>query len=46
MEMRRAGLVTFHNRQLTIHDLQALQSASGFNTNYLHLDRENQPDIR
>lgn len=38
MEMRRAGLVTFQNKQLTIHDLQALQSASGFNASYLHLD--------
>jgi CRP-like cAMP-binding protein len=40
MEMRRAGLVTFQNRQLVIHDLPALQSASGFNPNYLHLDGE------
>jgi CRP-like cAMP-binding protein len=38
MEMRRAGLVTFQNRQLVIHDLPALQSASGFNPNYLHFD--------
>jgi CRP-like cAMP-binding protein len=38
MEMRRAGLVTFHNRQLVIHDLPALQSASGFDASYLHLN--------
>jgi CRP-like cAMP-binding protein len=37
MEMRRAGLVTFQNRQLVIHDLSALQAAAGFNPNYLHL---------
>ena len=40
MEMRRARLVTFQNRQLVIHDLAALQGAAGFNANYLHLDGE------
>jgi CRP-like cAMP-binding protein len=40
MEMRRAHLVSFHNRQLVIHDHAALQSAAGFNANYLHLDGE------
>jgi len=38
MEMRRARLVSFQNRQLVIHDHAALQSAAGFNPNYLHLD--------
>src|SRR5581483_4994347 len=38
MEMRRARLVTFQNRQLVIHDLAALEGAAGFNANYLHLD--------
>ena len=37
MEMRRARLVTFQNRQLVIHDLVALEGAAGFNPNYLHL---------
>jgi CRP-like cAMP-binding protein len=48
MEMRRAGLVTFQNRQLVIHDLPALESASGFNPNYLHLYEESTraPDDR
>jgi CRP-like cAMP-binding protein len=41
MEMRRAGLVSFQNRQLVIHDHAALQSAAGFTSNYLHLDGEN-----
>jgi CRP-like cAMP-binding protein len=41
MEMRRAGLVTFQNRELIIHDRAALESAAGFNPNYLHLDGEN-----
>jgi CRP-like cAMP-binding protein len=41
MEMRRARLVTFQNRQLVIHDLPGLQAAAGFNPNYLHLDGEN-----
>jgi CRP-like cAMP-binding protein len=41
MEMRRARLVSFQNRQLVIHDHVALQSAAGFNANYLHLDGEN-----
>jgi CRP-like cAMP-binding protein len=38
MEMRRARLVTFQNRQLVIHDPAALEGAAGFNPNYLHLD--------
>lgn len=41
MEMRRAGLVSFQNKQLVIHDLAALQGAAGFNGNYLHLNNEN-----
>jgi len=40
MEMRRARLVTFQNRQLVIHDHAALQGAAGFNAIYLHLDGE------
>jgi CRP-like cAMP-binding protein len=40
MEMRRAQLVTFQNRELIIHDLAALKSAAGFNPDYLHLYAE------
>jgi CRP-like cAMP-binding protein len=40
MEMRRARLVTFQNRQLVIHDFAALQATAGFNPSYLHLDGE------
>jgi CRP-like cAMP-binding protein len=45
MEMRRARLVSFQNRQLVIHDHAALQSAAGFNPNYLHLDGANRPAV-
>ena len=38
MEMRHMGLVTFRSQRLTIHDLDALRSAAGFNPAYLHLD--------
>jgi len=40
MEMRRGRLVSFHNRQLVIHDHVALQIAAGFNPNYLHFEGE------
>lgn len=39
-ELRRAGLVVLKGRRLTIPDLAALQRASLFNPNYLHLDRD------
>ena len=38
--LRGAGLLELKSRQLTIPDLRALQEASLFNPNYLHLDRE------
>lgn len=38
MELRRAGLITLRDKQLTIHDLQALQKEAGFNSDYLHLE--------
>ncbi len=38
MEMRRARLLSFEGRLLTIHNLPELQSLAGFDTNYLHLD--------
>jgi CRP-like cAMP-binding protein len=37
MELRRTGLVTFHNRRLVIHDLRTLRNAAGFDSAYLHL---------
>ena len=40
MDMRRAQLVTFHARQLVIHDREALQSVAGFDPSYLHLEGE------
>ncbi|WP_336490264.1 Crp/Fnr family transcriptional regulator [Methylobacterium nigriterrae] len=39
-ELRASGLIVLKGRVLTIPDLAALQAASLFNMNYLHLDRE------
>jgi len=36
MELRHTGLVTFRSRRLTILDLEALKSLSGFDPLYLH----------
>ncbi|WP_298952668.1 Crp/Fnr family transcriptional regulator [uncultured Methylobacterium sp.] len=38
-ELRGSGLIVLKGRQLTIPSLAALQTASLFNANYLHLDR-------
>ena len=38
MELRRLKLVTFQNRQVVIHDFNALQSAAGFDPSYLHFN--------
>jgi len=40
MDMRRTHLVTFHARQLIIHDQQTLRSVAGFDPAYLHLGDE------
>ncbi|MDB5693253.1 MAG: Crp/Fnr family transcriptional regulator [Alphaproteobacteria bacterium] len=37
--MRSEGLISFARGALTIHDYQALENASGFNPNYLHIDQ-------
>lgn len=39
-ELRGAGLIVLRGGTLTIPDLPALQKATLFNPNYLHLDRE------
>jgi len=39
-ELRASGLITLRDRELIIHDLEALQTEALFNPNYLHLDRE------
>ncbi|MCJ2131680.1 Crp/Fnr family transcriptional regulator [Methylobacterium sp. E-045] len=39
-ELRRAGLIGLKGGRLTIPDFDALQRASLFNPNYLHLDHE------
>ena len=37
--MRSEGLISLKRGAFTIHDYRRLQDASGFNPNYLHLDR-------
>jgi CRP-like cAMP-binding protein len=39
-ELRAQNLITLRGKELTIPDLQALQTASQFDPNYLHLDRD------
>jgi CRP-like cAMP-binding protein len=39
MELRRAGILSFHNRQLVIHDYTALREAAGFEPSYLQLEQ-------
>jgi len=38
MELRRSGLITLRDKQLTIHHLPGLEAAAGFNRAYLHLE--------
>jgi CRP-like cAMP-binding protein len=38
MELRRSGLITLRDKQLTIHHLPALEAAAGFVPDYLHLE--------
>ena len=38
MELRRSGLITLRDKQLTIHHLPALEAAAGFSPAYLHLE--------
>ncbi|HEX9947950.1 MAG TPA: Crp/Fnr family transcriptional regulator [Allosphingosinicella sp.] len=37
--LRSEDLISFRQGLLTIHDYRALEKASGFNPNYLHMDR-------
>jgi CRP-like cAMP-binding protein len=37
-ELRATGLITLRDRNLTIHDFQALSNTAMFNPSYLHLD--------
>jgi CRP-like cAMP-binding protein len=39
MELRRAGLLTFHSRRLVLHDYRALCRATGFDPGYLLLQK-------
>lgn len=39
-ELRASGLISLQSRRLIVHDLAALQAASFFNPNYLHLDHD------
>jgi CRP-like cAMP-binding protein len=38
MELRRSGLITLRDKQLTLHHLPGLEAAAGFSPAYLHLD--------
>ncbi|GGK18461.1 Crp/Fnr family transcriptional regulator [Salinarimonas ramus] len=38
-ELRAAELITLRGRHMTIHDLEALETAGLFNASYLHLDQ-------
>jgi len=40
MELRRLKLVTFQNRQASIHDCAALRAVAGFDPHYLRLEPE------
>ena len=37
--MRTEGLIRFSNKQMLIHDVEHMRLISGFDPNYLHLDR-------
>jgi CRP-like cAMP-binding protein len=45
MELRRSGLITLRDKQLTIHHLPALEAAAGFNAAYLHLEATLDDDV-
>lgn len=41
--LRSEDLISFRGGLLTIHDYQRLEKASGFNANYLHIERQGKP---
>jgi CRP-like cAMP-binding protein len=45
MELRRSGLITLRDKQLTIHHLPALEAAAGFTPAYLHLEATLDDDV-
>ena len=45
MELRRSGLITLRDKQLTIHHLPSLEAAAGFDPAYLHLDATLDDDV-
>jgi CRP-like cAMP-binding protein len=45
MELRRSGLITLREKQLTIHHLPALEAAAGFDRAYLHLEATLDDDV-
>jgi CRP-like cAMP-binding protein len=42
--LRSEDLISFRLGMLTIHDYRKLEKASGFNPNYLHIERRAEPD--
>jgi CRP-like cAMP-binding protein len=45
MELRRSGLITLRDKQLTIHHLPALEAAAGFDPAYLYLEAKLDDDV-
>jgi len=45
MELRRSGLITLRDKQLTLHHLPGLEAAAGFNSGYLHLEASLDDDV-
>jgi len=45
MELRRSGLITLRDKQLTLHHLAGLEAAAGFNPAYLHLEASLDDDV-
>jgi CRP-like cAMP-binding protein len=43
--LRSEDLISFRQGLLTIHDYPALEKASGFNSNYLHIERRREADL-
>jgi CRP-like cAMP-binding protein len=43
--LRSEDLISFRQGLLTIHDYRALEKASGFNSNYLHIERRREVDL-
>jgi CRP-like cAMP-binding protein len=43
MELRRSGILSFHSKQLVVHDFVTLRQVAGFDPTYLQLDELDLP---